>query len=123
MSAERGPQGVRVSLALKARILERGTFSPTARALILIGMAAMGDDMTALYPDIRYLLLQPLADDLADRLMAIMQNNQAVLRVCYPRSTPVARMIVPGVPSTGHRSEQVEDDEDFDPLESLGVEV
>ncbi len=77
------PLSVRLRPELQDVLASLGSPHTTARALILIGLAATGADLSAFSRDITLLLAEPLDMKLLGALSAINERGSSVVRAYY----------------------------------------
>lgn len=71
----RGPESVRMRQELAEALRQMGNFSTVARAMILVGMAATGEDVAPFHRDIYALLGEVLPQPLRAALTAIVEGR------------------------------------------------
>lgn len=89
------PLSVRLRPELQDVLASLGSPHTTARALILIGLAATGADLAAFQRDITLLLAEPLDTKLLGALSALNERGHRVVRAYYAPPENEHRAVLP----------------------------
>lgn len=99
--------GLRVSPEVRSLIESYGTLSTAAQALMLIGAAEMGADLSVVHDDlVRLLWAGHLAPELRERIRNLL-NNPLTERLTFSGSAPL----------------EVPEPLELDPFANIGIEV